>query len=166
MSPLALAVVAALAGVALGWLLAVAMPRVRARAAAGKWASAGGVVIDADGCVALIRERDRRGRRRWTLPKGRVDPGETPESAALREVYEESGLRASIVRPIVVHEGRWHFTHYFEMKLEGDDGRPEGGRAAVRRVPVAKATDLLSSRRDLRVLRRWLEMRTGVAGSD
>jgi hypothetical protein len=81
-------------------------------------------------------------------------------------VYEESGLRASIVRPIVVHEGRWHFTTYFEMKLERDDGRPEGGPGAVRRVSVAKAADLLSSRRDLRVLRRWLEMRTGVAGED
>jgi hypothetical protein len=65
-----------------------------------------------------------------------------------------------------VHEGRWHFTYYFEMKLEGDDGRPEGGRAAVRRVSVAKATELLSSQRDLSVLRRWLQIRTGVAGSD
>ena len=162
MSPLALAVVAAL-----GLLAAIALwaaRRVRARSP-GKWASAGGVVVDAEGCVALIRERDRRGRRRWTLPKGRIDPGETPESAALREVYEESGLRASIVRPIVVHEGRWHYTYYFEMKLEGNDGHPEGGPRAVWLVTVAKATDLLSSRRDLSVLRRWLELRTGVAGS-
>jgi 8-oxo-dGTP pyrophosphatase MutT (NUDIX family) len=164
MSPLAIAVLAALAGVAL--LLAALLWALRRRAgSAGKWASAGGVVVDADGCVALIREPDRRGRRRWTLPKGRIDPGETPEAAALREVYEESGLRASIVRPIVVHEGRWHFTYYFEMKLERNDGRPEGGPRAVRLVSVAKATDLLSSPRDLRVLRRWLELRTGVAGS-
>jgi len=165
MSPMAIAVVAALAGVAL--LVAAMLLRALRRRGrpAGKWASAGGVVVDADGCVALIRERDRRGRRRWTLPKGRIDPGETPEAAALREVYEESGLRASIVRPIVVHEGRWHFTYYFEMKLERKDGRPEGGPRAVRLVSVAKATDLLSSARDLRILRRWLEMRTGVAGS-
>jgi 8-oxo-dGTP pyrophosphatase MutT (NUDIX family) len=164
MSPLALAIVAALGAIALGLLAVWAARRVRARSAE-KWSSAGGVVVDADGCVAVIRERDRRGRRRWTLPKGRIDPGETPEAAALREVYEESGLRASIVRPIVVHEGRWHFTYYFEMKLEHNDGRPEGGPQAVRLVSVAKATDLLSSRRDLGVLRRWLEMRTGVAGS-
>jgi ADP-ribose pyrophosphatase YjhB (NUDIX family) len=164
MSPLAIAVLAALAGVAL--LVAALLWALRRRVrSTGKWASAGGVVVDADGCVALIREPDRRGRRRWTLPKGRIDPGETPEAAALREVYEESGLRASIVRPIVVHEGRWHFTYYFEMKLERNDGRPEGGPRAVRLVSVAKATDLLSSPRDLRVLRRWLELRTGVAGS-
>jgi len=168
MPSLAPAVIAALAGLALGLVVAIAVLaalRIRARAR-GKWRSAGGVVVDANGHVALIRERDRRGRRRWTLPKGRIDPGETPESAAMREVYEESGLRASIVRPIVVHEGRWHFTTYFEMKLERDDGCPEGGPKAVRRVSIAQATDLLRSRRDLAVLRRWLELRTGVAGSD
>src|SRR5437868_10057535 len=54
MSPLALAVVAAL-----GLLAAIALwaaRRIRARSP-GKWASAGGVVVDAEGCVALIRER-------------------------------------------------------------------------------------------------------------
>src|SRR3954451_12236012 len=118
MSPAAIAIaaggaVAALAIAARLWLR---------RRASGKWTSSGGVVVDARGCVALIRERDRRGRSRWTLPKGRVDAGETPEVAALREVYEESGLRASIVRPIVVHEGRLHFTYYFEMRVERSDG--------------------------------------------
>ena len=165
MSPLAVGIVVGASASALAILIVVALVRSTRARAAGKWGSAGGVVVDANGCVALIRERDRRGRRRWTLPKGRIDPGETPEAAALREVYEESGLRASIVRPIVVHEGRWHFTYYFEMKLERNDGRPEGGPRAVRLVSVAKATDLLSSARDLRILRRWLEMRTGVAGS-
>jgi 8-oxo-dGTP pyrophosphatase MutT (NUDIX family) len=161
MSSLAVAMVAAIAAAALGLILSLWLRTRQPR----KWVSAGGVVVDADGCVALVRERDRRGRWRWTLPKGRIDLGETPEAAALREVYEESGLRASILRPIAVHEGRLHFTYYFEMRLERRDGRPEGGPKAVRLVSVAKATRLLSSRRDLHVLRRWLEMRTRVAGS-
>lgn len=154
--------IAAVVGVA---ALVIAAMVWRRRRTAGKWASAGGVVVDATGCVALIRERDRRGRMRWTLPKGRIDLAETPEAAAVREVYEESGLRASIVRPIVVHEGRLHFTYYFEMRVERSDGHPEGGTRSVRLVTVAKATELLRSRRDLNVLRRWLEMRTGVSGS-
>jgi 8-oxo-dGTP pyrophosphatase MutT (NUDIX family) len=156
---IAIAAGAAVAALAIGALLWLR------RRASGKWTSAGGVVVDARGCVALIRERDRRGRSRWTLPKGRVDAGETPEVAALREVYEESGLRASIVRPIVVHEGRLHFTYYFEMRVERSDGRPEGGARSVRLVTVAKAAKLLGSRRDLNVLRRWLELQTRVTGS-
>jgi len=45
--------------------------------------------------VALIATRNRS---RWGLPKGAVDSGETPEAAALREVKEETGIEARIVR--------------------------------------------------------------------
>ena len=123
--------------------------------------SAAGLVIDGRGRIALVRQRNRRGRWRWTLPKGRIDPGETAEAAALREVYEESGLRACIVRPIVLHEGRLHFTYFFEMALERDEGRIDRETKEVRLVSFAEAAELLRSR-DLRVLRRLVEMRTQV----
>ena len=47
--------------------------------------------------VALIATR---GKTRWGLPKGAVSPGETSEAAALREVLEETGLQADIVKPL------------------------------------------------------------------
>jgi ADP-ribose pyrophosphatase YjhB (NUDIX family) len=49
--------------------------------------SAGGVVID--GGRILVLDRPARGEVR--LPKGHIDPGESPEEAALRETTEESG---------------------------------------------------------------------------
>ena len=60
--------------------------------------SSGGAVIsfrDGTPFVALIATR---GRTRWGLPKGAVSEGETTEQAALREVNEETGLIASIVK--------------------------------------------------------------------
>jgi 8-oxo-dGTP pyrophosphatase MutT (NUDIX family) len=132
------------------------------RRAFAKWSSAGGVVRDGRGRIALVRQRGRRGRWRWTLPKGRMDPGETVEATALREVYEESGLRARIVRPIVLHEGRLHFTYFFEMAVERDDGVHDAETKEVRLVPLVDAVTLVSSRRDLRVLRRLVEIGTGV----
>ena len=39
-------------------------------------------------------------RRRWQLPKGIVDPGETPEVTAVREVREEGGVDAELVAPL------------------------------------------------------------------
>ncbi len=47
--------------------------------------------------VAMIATR---GRTRWGLPKGAVAPGETSEAAALREVFEETGVEAQIVKPL------------------------------------------------------------------
>jgi len=47
--------------------------------------------------VAMIATR---GRTRWGLPKGAVSEGETSEEAALREVLEETGLEAEIVKPL------------------------------------------------------------------
>jgi 8-oxo-dGTP diphosphatase len=60
--------------------------------------SSGGAVIsfrEGQPLVALIATR---GRLRWGLPKGAVAEGETSEQAALREVNEETGLEARIVR--------------------------------------------------------------------
>jgi len=36
----------------------------------------------------------------WVLPKGHIDPGETPEGAAVREVREEGAVEAEIVAPL------------------------------------------------------------------
>ena len=70
---------------------------------------------------------------RWQLPKGIIDPGETIEEAALREVREESGISAELVSTIDTIEYwfvadrdgkrvRYHkFVHFFLMSyLSGD----------------------------------------------
>jgi ADP-ribose pyrophosphatase YjhB (NUDIX family) len=129
-----------------------------------KWSSAGGIVVNDAGEIALVLQRGRTRRLRWTLPKGRVDAGETIEAAALREIYEETGLRTRLVRPIALHDGDRHFVHYFELKLEHDDGVHDRETKEVRFVAVTKAAKMLRSRRDLAVLRRFVELRTGVKG--
>ncbi|MFZ5429702.1 MAG: NUDIX hydrolase [Bacteroidota bacterium] len=62
--------------------------------------AAGGVVRSVEGYLFIYR------RGRWDLPKGKIDPGETPEEAALREVREETGLRMlNLVKPLPC---TWH----------------------------------------------------------
>ena len=46
--------------------------------------------------LALAARRTKRGELAWGLPKGLIEPGESPEAAALREVQEETGLQADI----------------------------------------------------------------------
>jgi mutator protein MutT len=61
--------------------------------------SAGGVVVRDEREVVVIvpTRRAADGSSVVALPKGHVDPGETPEQAATREVREETGVRARLV---------------------------------------------------------------------
>ncbi len=92
--------------------------------------SAGGLVVDLNGDVplgALIGRTDRRGRLLWSLPKGHVEPGETTEQAAVREVEEETGISGEILATLgtidfwfIADGRRVHKTvHHFLMKAIG-----------------------------------------------
>ena len=62
--------------------------------------SSGGAVISIRDGVAHVAMIATRGKTRWGLPKGAVSEGETSEQAALREVLEETGLGAEIIKPL------------------------------------------------------------------
>lgn len=118
-----------------------------------KWTSAGGLLYDRAGRLALVLERKRSGKVRWVLPKGRLEHGETIEEAALREVREETGVRARIRAYVGVLEGRRNFVHYFQMEVVRL-GVPRDERVEeVRFVAHEHATQLLRSARDRRILR-------------
>lgn len=62
------------------------------------YSHAGGVVSRiVDGQREYLLVEASRVRGLWVLPKGHIEPGETPEAAAVREVEEEAGVRAAIV---------------------------------------------------------------------
>ena len=69
--------------------------------------SAGGLVIDTTGKLGLLigrrDQKDASGKRiLWSLPKGHIEEGESPEQAALREVQEETGIESIIEKSLGV----------------------------------------------------------------
>ena len=63
--------------------------------------SAGGVVVRGDEVVVIVpTRRAASGAKVLALPKGHVDPGETPIQAATREVREEAGVDADLVEEL------------------------------------------------------------------
>jgi len=96
--------------------------------------SAGGLVIDPSGALGLLIGRhDKRGRTLWSLPKGHIESGETPEEAAIREVAEETGIESAITRSLGVidfwfmAEGkRIHKTvHHYLFRMTGGTLAPQ-----------------------------------------
>src|SRR5689334_21629339 len=103
--------------------------------------SAGGLVVADDGVneprAALIGRTDRRGRLLWSLPKGHIEEGETPEDTAVREVAEatgiigEAGARLGIIE---VTEVAWVPLSELSSRLAYADER-----ALVERAPALLA---------------------------
>ena len=62
---------------------------------------AGGVVYRVEGGrTEVLVVTARRRPDEWVFPKGHIETGETPEQTAVREVHEESGVRATIIAPL------------------------------------------------------------------
>jgi ADP-ribose pyrophosphatase YjhB (NUDIX family) len=105
--------------------------------------AAGGLVRHPVGKYLFIRRFGK-----WDLPKGKIEPGETPEKAAVREVSEEcgiSGLRITREQPSTYHTYRldgqrvmkrtWWFAMEYAGTLETVPQTEEGITEAVWLVP-------------------------------
>ena len=85
--------------------------------------AAGGLVQNENGSVLMMFRRGK-----WDLPKGKMDPGETPSQSALREVEEETGITASLHEPLATtyhtyNESGHHIlkeTFWFRMTATSD----------------------------------------------
>ncbi|HEY0450015.1 NUDIX hydrolase [Actinophytocola sp.] len=130
--------------------------------------SAGGVVISTDRTkVALIGRLDRRGRLLWSLPKGHIEEGETPEQTAVREVSEETGILGEIMRPLgtidywfVADRRRIHKTvHHFLMAERGGELSDDDVEVTeVAWVPLDELEERLAYADERRLVLRALEL--------
>ena len=128
--------------------------------------SAGGLVVDQQSPTArgaLIGRIDRRGRLLWSLPKGHIEPGETAEEAAVREVEEETGIIASVRAFLgsidywfVAEDRRIHKTvHHFLLRAVGGKlSDADYEVAEVAWVPLADLPSRLAYADERRLVRR------------
>lgn len=126
----------------------------------------GGVVLDKSGQVLLVEPKGHFDGYVWTFPKGRPNPGETAEEAALRQVLEESGVFARIVGLIPkVYDGGATQNVYFLMRPIAETGNWSAETQAIRWVAPVAAADLIGKTtnsdgklRDIAVLHDAIEL--------
>jgi 8-oxo-dGTP diphosphatase len=112
--------------------------------------AAGGVVRQ-DGRIAAVH-RPRYDD--WSLPKGKLDPGEAWEEAALREVREETGLECELGRELSStsyhdRKGRSKLVRYWLMDPVGGEFAPNDEVDELRWLTPAEAASLLTYPRDV-----------------
>ena len=132
------------------------------RAAGAEVRAAGGVVLraGAGGTLETLLVH-RPAYDDWTLPKGKADPGEADEACALREVWEETGLRCTLGRELVgasYSDGRGRAKRVRYWALEPLPAAvhtpftPGDEIDALRWLPLPDAAALLTYDRDRAVL--------------
>jgi 8-oxo-dGTP diphosphatase len=119
---------------------------------------AGGGLVIRDGCILLVHRPQYND---WTFPKGKLEPGESWEDAAEREVEEETGLRVEAgaeVGSTFYNDkyGRPKEAKYFLMTTS-QDARAQNEVDEVRWVPLDEAAEVLTYDRDRDLLRDWRE---------
>lgn len=114
-----------------------------------------------------------QGHQVWSLPKGLVEDGESPEEAALREVEEETGLRGRIVGK-VADSTYWYVApdekvrykktvHFYLMEyLSGDTSLHDWEVEEVRWMSPEEAMQLLTYRGEREVLSRAMQVLLGA----
>jgi 8-oxo-dGTP pyrophosphatase MutT (NUDIX family) len=135
--------------------------------------SAGGIVFRLErGKPRYLLIRDSY--QNWGFPKGHLEPGEEPATAAVREVAEETGLRALLVRGLI-DTIDWDFRfrgqpihkvcHFFLMESRRARTSPQRaeGITACRWMSFDEAQRRISYRNARDVLRRAHEMVGGAS---
>jgi 8-oxo-dGTP diphosphatase len=115
--------------------------------------AAGGVVVRGGKIAVVHRPRYDD----WSLPKGKLEPGETWEQGALREVEEECGLRCRLEEELEPNryevDGRPKLVRWWRMSvLEGLGFAPNDEVDELRWVTPEEALELLEYEHDRRLV--------------
>ncbi|MCC6179140.1 MAG: NUDIX domain-containing protein [Chloroflexi bacterium] len=109
------------------------------------------VVRDADGRVLLVRQTYHRGGALWGVPGGWLGRGESPHQAAMRETFEETGLRVRAGRVLAADSGPYgEISLAFECRVVGGTAfRPSVETDAARFFPPSALPGMLDDSRRL-----------------
>lgn len=99
----------------------------------------------------------------WSLPAGKLDPGETLAECALREVCEETGYVCELGRELGMVEytdrrGRTRQVHYWEMEAISGSFTPSHEVDAISWVPLVESLNHFTSERDLKIASAFLAL--------
>ncbi|MGR9088322.1 MAG: NUDIX hydrolase, partial [Gammaproteobacteria bacterium] len=120
----------------------------------GKKLSAGVVTVEPDGRFWVVAPTNAFGGYQATFPKGTIESGLSPQAAAIKEAFEESGLQVEIAGWIGDFERTTSVTrYYFARRLSGNPAAMGWESQAVMLVPKDKLLGTLNHPKDHELLK-------------
>ncbi|TMW72853.1 NUDIX hydrolase [Alteribacter natronophilus] len=92
-----------------------------------KWSGAAGICINEKGELLMVLQGKPEEEKRWTIPSGGIEKGETFEECCVRELWEETGYHVQVTEKINVKQGYQKEyglsveVHYFSVRLTGGE---------------------------------------------
>jgi 8-oxo-dGTP pyrophosphatase MutT (NUDIX family) len=142
----------------------------------GKKVAYGGIVFDPQGRILIREPKNHFDGYVWTFAKGRPEKDETPETAAQREVKEETGIDGRILAPIPEEFlGGTTINRYFVMQADPDSGEARWDNEETESVQwvlpndakrlISQTTNETGKKRDLAVLKAAISLYLQVSCS-
>jgi len=120
--------------------------------AKGKQLASGLIIREKDGRVWLVQPKNAFGGYSSTFPKGRVEPSLSLQANAIKEAFEETGLKGRITGLAGDREGDATLTRYYLADREaGDPSKPGPESEGVVLAPPQKLKGFLNRERDLKL---------------
>jgi 8-oxo-dGTP pyrophosphatase MutT (NUDIX family) len=88
-----------------------------------RWKGAAACCLNDQGQILMVLQGKPNEEKKWSVPSGGIEPGETPEECCVREVWEETGYKIQVTHKLFEKRGKSYGldieVHYFAAKVIG-----------------------------------------------
>lgn len=112
------------------------------------WKGAAGVCINEKNEVLLVLQGPPEEEKKWSVPSGGVEQGESLQECAEREFYEETGLAVRVTEELKIRSGEYEnaavsfAVHYFKVEITGGEIRIDENDEWIKEVAWKPISEL------------------------
>ncbi|HFU7088965.1 TPA: NUDIX hydrolase [Bacillus cereus] len=135
-----------------------------------RWISCAAVCVNERNEVLMVLQGQKGEEKRWSIPSGGLEKGETLEECCIREVWEETGYNVEVVSKIYEKEGITYgvsvYVHYYVVKKIGGSMKIQDPDELIHEIAWKRIDEMkeltLSFPEDYEILNKYINKKASV----